>query len=329
MPVPIESRPLGRTGLNVAALGFGCGAVGGLMTRGAADEQRQVVRRAWDAGITYFDTAPGYGDGASEENLGRVLSELGIRPVVGTKFRLGPGDDADYGAAIRRAFHASQHRLGATRIALYQCHNHIGATTDLEHGVVDDDAIIGPIASALRDLVARGAIDHFGITALGETAPLHHVVASGAIASAQTYFNAVNPSAGWAGHAGAADQDFGGLIDRAGEHRVGVIGIRSLAAGALTLAPKRHPNASPRRGAMAGSTFEHDESRAQAMATIAREAGLENATELALRFALSKPGVSTVIVGYSTLTHLDDAIRWAERGRLDEATVNSVLNAPR
>ena len=53
----MEQRPLGKTGLTVSALGFGCGAVGGLMVGGDPAEQRQAVSRALDAGITYFDTA--------------------------------------------------------------------------------------------------------------------------------------------------------------------------------------------------------------------------------------------------------------------------------
>src|SRR5690348_15619510 len=85
----MERRALGSRGLTVSALGFGCGAVGGLMVRGDAAEQQQAVRRALDAGITYFDTAAQYGDGASETNLGRVMRELGTwsRVVVGTKVR--------------------------------------------------------------------------------------------------------------------------------------------------------------------------------------------------------------------------------------------------
>src|SRR5216683_2201530 len=98
----MQQRPLGNTGLDVSALGFGCGAVGGLMVRGDADEQRQAVTRALDAGITYFDTAASYGDGLSEEHLGRVMRDLGTwsKVTVGTKFRLRPEDLSDPAVAI-------------------------------------------------------------------------------------------------------------------------------------------------------------------------------------------------------------------------------------
>ena len=69
----MEKRKFGRTGLSVSVLTFGCGAVGGLMTRGAPADQERAVARALEAGVNHFDTAALYGDGASEENLGRVL----------------------------------------------------------------------------------------------------------------------------------------------------------------------------------------------------------------------------------------------------------------
>ncbi|MFL6579348.1 MAG: aldo/keto reductase, partial [Burkholderiales bacterium] len=82
----MEKRRLGKTDLELAVLSFGCGAVGGLMTKGAAADQQRAVAGAMEFGINYFDTAPMYGDGVSERNLGRVLKAL--KPpnmIVGTK----------------------------------------------------------------------------------------------------------------------------------------------------------------------------------------------------------------------------------------------------
>lgn len=61
----MEQRVLGKTGLRVSALGFGGGAVGGLLVRGDRAGQARAAARALEAGITYFDTAPSYGDGRS------------------------------------------------------------------------------------------------------------------------------------------------------------------------------------------------------------------------------------------------------------------------
>ena len=72
----MQLRVFGRTGMQLSVLGFGCGAVGGLMVRGDAGDQERTIARAIAAGVNYFDTAVLYGDGESEKNLGRVLQKL-------------------------------------------------------------------------------------------------------------------------------------------------------------------------------------------------------------------------------------------------------------
>src|SRR5256885_16440189 len=89
MEAAMEKRKFGRTGLDVSVLGFGCGAVGGLMIKGAAADQERAVSRALELGINYFDTAQMYGDGQSEINLGRVLKSLKPKCYVGTKVQIG------------------------------------------------------------------------------------------------------------------------------------------------------------------------------------------------------------------------------------------------
>jgi L-galactose dehydrogenase/L-glyceraldehyde 3-phosphate reductase len=108
----VERRALGRTGLRVSALGFGCGAVGGLMVRGEPRDQERGVAHALELGIDYFDTAPQYGDGASERNLGRVLRTLGREVLVGTKVRIPRHDYGRLSQAIPEAMEASLRRLG-------------------------------------------------------------------------------------------------------------------------------------------------------------------------------------------------------------------------
>src|SRR5215469_3396782 len=108
----MEMRTFGRTGLQVSILGFGCGAVGGLMVRGAPQDQERAIARAIEAGINYFDTAALYGDGESERNLGRVLKALKADVVVGTKVRLSAGHRADVGKAIEQGMNDSLARMG-------------------------------------------------------------------------------------------------------------------------------------------------------------------------------------------------------------------------
>src|SRR4051794_1516926 len=97
----MQFRVFGRTGMQLSVLGFGCGAVGGLMVRGDPADQERTVARAIAGGVNYFDTAVLYGNGASEQHLGRVLQRL--KPadvVVGTKVRLQPGESGRVAGAV-------------------------------------------------------------------------------------------------------------------------------------------------------------------------------------------------------------------------------------
>ena len=320
----MEQRALGRTGLTISAIGFGCGAVGGLMVKGEPAAQTRAVARAIEAGISYFDTARSYGDGRSEENLGRALAELGADVVVGTKFRVEP-TDRDVARAIEDSLVGSLRRLRRERVHLFQLHNRVG-TGD---GALSVAQVLGPVADALEALRGRGLIGHYGLTAMGETPDVRRAVESGRFASAQVYFNALNASAGYPGHVGDEGQDFDGLIDRAARAGVGVINIRPLAAGAMTARIERHPNAGGTGGSMAGTTYDQDLLGAQSLADLSGALGLEGSVELALRFNLAKPGVSTVLVGLSDQAQLEDAIRYGERGPLPADAVEPVLSVTR
>src|SRR5688572_29422608 len=124
----MEMRTFGRSGMQVSILGFGCGAVGGLMVRGSPAVQERAIGRALDAGVNYFDTAVLYGNGESEKNLGRILGKLKPRDaIVGTKVRLPPGCGA-IAAEITRSIEASLRRLGLERVDIFHLHNTITTT---------------------------------------------------------------------------------------------------------------------------------------------------------------------------------------------------------
>ena len=226
----MESRSLGKTGLTVSALGFGCGNVGGLIIRGTPAERERGVARAMELGVNYFDTAPSYGDGESERNLGQVLKALGARVHVGTKFRLDPRDLGDIPGAIARSLDASLRRLGLDRVDLLQLHNRIELSRGA--GALSLGDVLGEVVPAVQKLRQQGKVGFCGITALGETTALHRAIDAGAIDTAQVCYNLLNPSAGVAVPPGFPAQDFDGLLGRARQSRMGVIVIRALAAGA-------------------------------------------------------------------------------------------------
>src|SRR5437588_6021482 len=170
----VERRKLGRTGLDVSLLGFGCGAVGGLMIKGAAADQERAVARAVDLGINYFDTAQMYGNGESERNLGRVLKALKPDVYVGTKVRLPPTERSQIGQAIAASLEASLQRLQRDTIDLVQFHNAIVGTT--RGADIGTDLMLDEVAAAFERLRDQGKFRFFGITAVGETEALHKVV---------------------------------------------------------------------------------------------------------------------------------------------------------
>ena len=118
----MQVRVFGRTGMQLSVLGFGCGAVGGLMVRGDPLDQERAIARAIDAGVNYFDTAVQYGNGESEKNLGRVLQKLKpAHAVVGTKVRLPPADRGRIAEAITQSLEASLSRLRLDRVDIFTC----------------------------------------------------------------------------------------------------------------------------------------------------------------------------------------------------------------
>src|SRR5216117_1816814 len=116
METSMEYRTLGRTGLKVSALAFGCGDVGGLMVRGAPADRERAIARAVELGINYLDTAPSYGSGESERNLGVVLRALRPQVIVGTKCRL--PDTTDVPGALTRSVENSLKLLGLERLEI-------------------------------------------------------------------------------------------------------------------------------------------------------------------------------------------------------------------
>lgn len=323
----MEQRQLGNTGLTVSALGFGCGNVGGLMVRGTHEQQVEAVKRALEAGITYFDTAPLYGNGLSETHTGAVLTELNAwgHITLGTKVRLRPEDLQDPPASIRASLVASLERLGRDSVDLLQLHNQLKDVVDPSGGSIATEQL-DAIAQGMRALLKEGLARHIGYTGVGDTAALHENARSGRFETMQSYFNAINPSAGYAGKPGPG-QDMQGVIDVAGDSGLGVIAIRVMAGGAMTAQETRAPLASPNLGGalVPGDTYEVDISRAVWLESLAKELGLESALELSLRFVISKPEVSTALVGYSDMNQLESAIHWAERGPLTPDQVQRVL----
>jgi aryl-alcohol dehydrogenase-like predicted oxidoreductase len=319
----MEYRLLGRTGLQVSALGFGCGDVGGLIVRGEAAERERAVARALELGINYFDTASQYGRGQSEINLGQTWKALGVDAYVGTKVRLTAADMDDMSDAIARSLEASLQRLQMERVDLFQLHNHIAASRSANASALSVQDVIEIVVPTFKALQQQGKLRFYGITGLGETHALHTLIDTGDLYTSQICYNLLNPSAGTAVPSGFPAQDFNQLLDHTRAQEMGSIVIRVLAAGALSGTEARHPTAIPQVSPIAsGPDYATDVQRSQLFNALVQAGEVENLVEAALRFPLSHPGVSTTLLGYSNLEHLELAATYISRGPLPQSALD-------
>ena len=317
----MQYRMLGNTGLRVSEIGFGCGNVGGLMVGGRHEDQLGAVRHALDLGINYFDTARAYGEGKSETHLGRVLDEVGEEVVLSTKIRL--ESDALQDIAAAAVAHAEQGlaRLGRNSVNLMQLHTRLVKSRESGRFAMTPDEVLGPggVIEAFKRLRDQGRVGFFGFTGLGDVEAIHALVDSGEFDSFQAYYNLLNPSAGQAVPEGFSALDYGRVIDRAAARGMGVVVIRVLGAGVLSPTPESGGGTS-REPLSAGSDYELDVARAHKVAFL-KDHGLESLPQAAIRFALMKPEVSTVLVGFSNNAQIDEAVACSGADPLPEAAI--------
>lgn len=157
----MQTRTLGKSGLEVSALGFGCmGMTSAYGQPGNRQDMIALTRAAVERGVTFFDTAEAYGPFANEELVGEALAPLRDQVVIATKF--GFDIDLQTGARsggvnsrpehIKAVAEASLKRLKTDRIDLFYQHR------------VDPDVPMEDVAGAVRDLIAEGKVRHFGLS---------------------------------------------------------------------------------------------------------------------------------------------------------------------
>ena len=311
----MQKMKFGRTDLEVSRLTMGCGAVGGLMTKGSARDQDQAVHWARDNGINFFDTAASYGDGASETNLGRALSGNTDGIVVSTKVGIRQSDSNNVAGAVERSINDSLARLKLDHVDLLQLHNTIGESD--RHGDFDVDHLLHEVVNAFEKIRTAGKAHYFGFTAKGNPRALTDWVASGHFDSAQIFYNLLVPSAGEDIPANYPAVDYQCLLDTADTHGVGAIGVRVLAGGALSGSVERHPLGMPAVAPIGSPTdYATDAQRAHAFKPILEAAGAESLPELAIRYAISNPKLPTTEIGIATLAQLQGAAEAVNKGSL-------------
>ena len=274
-------NPLGDSGLMGSVVGVGCNAFGARIDE---DQTKAVVDAAIEQGITLFDTADSYADGASEELLGRALGTRRESVLVATKFGMGDHDAEHFGAHgsrryVRRAVEASLRRLGTDYIDLYQLHR------------PDPITPIDETLDAMSDLVTEGKVRYLGSSNLSawqvadadwvaRTAGYHRFV------SAQNEYSLYNRS--------AEDE----LLPACERFGIGVLPYFPLAYGLLT-GKYRRGEAAPagsRLEAQAKRLENADWGRIEALQAFADARDISLLT-LAVGGLAAQPAVGSVICG--------------------------------
>ena len=305
-------RRLGRTGLVVAEIGLGGGGIGHVWGETTDDEIAETIAFAMAEGINFYDVAPSYGDGAAERNLGRALLEAregrGHDMLVATKVSLSEDDLADIPAAVERGIHESLERLRRERVDLFQLHNTITPNRgDYRRSVSVDDAMLA--VETLQRLRQDGLTRCVGITGMGEAASVRTVMRTGSLDTVQCYYNLLNDSNARPLPEGSSLHDHGQLLPLAEELGIGVIGIRNLAAGALS--------DSVDRTVPPDSLVAVDFRRARTLGFLERD-GVP-LSRWSARFALQQTAVSTVVPGVKNRAELEDQIAAIDLDDLSDA----------
>ena len=303
----MEHRPFGRTGLDVSAVGFGCWEVGG--GYGQVDEAAfgPAVNRALDLGVNCFDTAEGYGMGASEEALGRALGSRRDEAVIVTKFGMNYKDMPNLRDSsadrVRASIDKSLKNLGTDWVDVYMIH------------WPDRNTPFAETMGALQELVDAGKIRAVGVSnfqlaeieACAETRPVD-VVQYGYNMFDRRMETEILPycqehGIGFMGYGSLAfglltgtfteDHDFGTADWRSRQGKMGAIKMFAALFGEETF-----PNNVRAVEELKGIAARYDKSLPQ----------------FALAWAVAHPGVSTALVGCRNVDELEDnvgAVGWS------------------
>ena len=312
-------RNLGKTGLKMSNIVFGGGAVGGILIRSDPDVQREAIKRAIKSGINWIDTAPMYGNGVSEQNIGLLLGELSesVRPHIASKVMLNP-EEADLSGQLEGICRSSLNRLNMNSIDLLQVHNRVENIFDGSSSLTVEQ-MLGPVRKGLENVRKKGLVRHIGFTANGDPEALKEVVNAGFYESAQVYYNMINPSAGRKMSESWPSFNFRNIISECSVQQMGVMVIRVLAAGVLAT-DKRNGRESE---IIPMADIDSNQRMAKKIWDVTQnEVGTDSQT--AIRYALSNNSVSGVVVGLAELKHLDEACEAAQLGRLSEPLLNTI-----
>jgi aryl-alcohol dehydrogenase-like predicted oxidoreductase len=316
----METRPLGRSGLQVSVVGLGC------MNFGMMNDQAQasaIVDRALALGVNFFDTADVYGNrGLSEEYLGKALGPRRRDVVIATKFAgpMSPDQAWMQGGSrrwIMQAVEGSLRRLGTDWIDLYQMHR------------ADATVPVGETLRALDDLVRQGKVRYVGCSNYQGW----QIADAAWTAREQRLAGFVSAQNRWSVMSRDIERE---VVPAAAHYGLGVIPYFPLESGLLSgkyQAGRDFPAGSrlAKWGAWAAGTFAAPDKleRAARLAALAQQHG-HTLLELAMGWLAGQPQVSSVIAGVTTVAQLEQNVAAAAwRGDAGElAAIDAICPPP-
>jgi aryl-alcohol dehydrogenase-like predicted oxidoreductase len=308
----MEQRAFGKLG-EISCLTLGGGGTGQVWGPTSREEAIATVREAVDAGISFLDVAPAYGNGEAESVVGEAFDGAlpsGVR--LSTKCMLGNPRPEEVLPRLERSLDESLARTKLKRIDLFFLHGQI--VPDAMAGRLEGTPgglFVEAVRPAFEQLIARGRIGAWGISAIGVPSAVLESIREDpppfAIQAVANLLDSLGAMKRFDEPARPRD-----IIIAAAHRQIGIMGIRAVQAGALTDALDRqlresHPEMSDYR-------------RAAPFRVLAREIG-ESPAVLAHRYSLSISGVATVILGVKNRSELRECVAAAERGPLDSELV--------
>jgi aryl-alcohol dehydrogenase-like predicted oxidoreductase len=312
----VEYRTLGTSDIATSVIGFGCGGNARLMVGDDEALRLGTIRSALHVGVNYFDTAAEYGDGRSETNLADGLRSLAVPspPIISTKVAVQADDSDDLASAVQRRFEGSLARLGRESVDILLLHNRVFLSPDPGApgiGVqLTLDQIFGKngVVTGFDRLKSEGRVKVAAFTALGgNPEAIETLVDSGVFGALNVSFNLLSENPSLAPLSPYADFDSRPVLKRAAAAGMGIMAVQVLARGKLAT-----DAVAPELAHLASLALSYDDSL----------------VSFAIRYVLSKPFISSAILGLSEPGHVDQAVAAMLKGPLPEDAVYAVENTP-
>ncbi len=293
----MEYRVLGKSGLNVSVIGFGAWGIGGSpfwSNEGDVVSERAIMK-AYDLGVNFFDTAPVYGFGHSEELIGKTLKPFRDNVIYATKCGL-RWEKQSLGSITKNArrksileeIDQSLKRLNTDHIDLYQVH-----WPDVE--TPQDETM-----ETLLKIQEQGKIKVIGVSNYSVD-QMKTIMKSGRIESLQPDYSLLNRS---------VEKD---IVPYCSENNIGIIAYSPLASGLLTGKYGKHTKFSDWRGkgiigCFSGPLFERNMEKIDKLKVMGNSIG-KTCGQMAINWLLAQPGLTTALLGVKNEQQVEENIK--------------------